>query len=405
MHFSNNLNFHNYLRCALGLALTGAVSLPCQGAGPVNVTKTAKPAVSLTKNTLSIESAWALYTQRQYGASADAFEALIRAAAVPNARLFYYAALANRESGRTARSTQIFQYIVDNFPDSAEAGCCKTALEHAKSQEKLSGKPATAKSANAQGGVTSDSALATPSEIPVKVGKKLDFVFTPEEIAKEGAHGIDQVNNENCWFEAAMSALAMLPRGQRLLASMVRYGDKGAYLVRFPGDGKEYVITKANLKEEGIENKALWASLIECAENRKYPNNVGVGHDKHWLEIGLALITGNKCELVYPNDCSIAELSSFIGGAVRSQSPVVCATGNKTTGPELVFDNHAYTIIGFDPSRNMVTLRNPHGQGARRFHHPTDPQHLQFETLDDGVFKMSLPLFKTSFDSLARSFI
>jgi len=43
--------------------------------------------------------------------------------------------------------------------------------------------------------------------------------------------------------------------------------------------------------------------------------------------------------------------------------------------------------------------------GAQRFSYPADPQHLQFEQLDDGVFKMSLPIFKISFGSLARSFI
>ncbi len=110
--------------------------------------------------------------------------------------------------------------------------------------------------------------------------------------------------------------------------------------------------------------------------------------------------------MIRPYECTVDELSSFIGGAVRSQSPVVCATsGRSGGGPQLIIENHAYTIIGFEASRNMVTIRNPHGRGAHRFSYSADPQHLQFEQLDDGVFKLSLPLFKTSFGSLARSFI
>lgn|GEM_PF-959138 len=61
--------------------------------------------------------------------------------------------------------------------------------------EKLNPRPVIAKPAiGGKDAVTSDSALATPSVVPEKVGRKLDYVFTPEDIAKEGAHGIDQSN-------------------------------------------------------------------------------------------------------------------------------------------------------------------------------------------------------------------
>ncbi|MGH9550084.1 MAG: hypothetical protein ACRD3W_11945, partial [Terriglobales bacterium] len=40
-----------------------------------------------TADETALRSAWALYTQQKYGASADAFEALIRTSA-PSARLY-----------------------------------------------------------------------------------------------------------------------------------------------------------------------------------------------------------------------------------------------------------------------------------------------------------------------------
>ncbi|MFX5547135.1 hypothetical protein ABTD91_19500, partial [Acinetobacter baumannii] len=60
---------------------------------------------------------------------------------------------------------------------------------------------------------------------------------------------------------------------------------------------------------------------------------------------------------------------------------------------------------GFDSTKNMVTLRNPHGKKSQRFSVAGDPAHLRFEQLDDGVFKMNLDLFCVSFGSVCRSFM
>jgi hypothetical protein len=53
----------------------------------------------------------------------------------------------------------------------------------------------------------------------------------------------------------------------------------------------------------------------------------------------------------------------------------------------------------------MITIRNPHGHKSHQFSFDEDPRHLQFEALDDGVFKMHVDLFRESFGSLCRSFI
>jgi len=38
--------------------------------------------------------------------------------------------------------------------------------------------------------------------------------FSLQEIAFEGASGVEQGNYPNCWFEACLAALAQLPRGR-----------------------------------------------------------------------------------------------------------------------------------------------------------------------------------------------
>src|SRR5271170_744201 len=65
-------------------------------------------------------TAWTLYSQHKFSAAADAFEAMIRTSP-PNARLYYYAALADRECNRMTRAKQLCQYIIANFPGTTEA--------------------------------------------------------------------------------------------------------------------------------------------------------------------------------------------------------------------------------------------------------------------------------------------
>src|SRR4029077_19951740 len=55
-----------------------------------------------------------------YAQSADAFETLLRTSQC-DARVYYYAALANQAAKRDARAKQLFAYIATNFHGTAEA--------------------------------------------------------------------------------------------------------------------------------------------------------------------------------------------------------------------------------------------------------------------------------------------
>lgn len=235
--------------------------------------------------------------------------------------------------------------------------------------------------------------------------------FTTADIAKDGSNGIDQTVNPNCWFEASMASLADLPRGQRLLASMIKIGGPGMYVVRFPGDGTEYKITEKVMRALHIDDKALWASLIECAQVMKFPNNRGADGetgDQSRLATGLGCITGSPTEILRTSSADAQELSGFIGGAISSKNPIVCGTysAKHLAGFELiVVPQQAYTIIDFDPASNFLTIRNPHGSHSNRFILPDDPQHRKFEMKENGVFKMHLSLFQRYFSLVCRSFI
>lgn len=395
------------------------IIIPTATAALVCALLTQTPLYAADNKTPATPSAYTLYAQQNYAASADAFETLIRSSR-PDARLYYYAVLANRACNRGARARQLSQYITANFPGTTEATyaaklypdtAARTATTTDSLPDSLKGKNIQELMKTEEGRKAVEEAIAKKEAAAAKVspmlatskGKKLgERVFTAADIAKDGAGGIDQMYYPNCWFESSMSALAMLPRGQKLMADMVRYGEKeGQYVVRFPGDGQEYKINEEELEKTGIHNKALWATLIESGQTLKFPNDQG-----GLLSDGLGCLTGQRAETISPSSASDQELSSFIHGAVKSQSPIICGSQWSLSGlPRLAVPSHAYTIIDFNPASGMITLRNPHGKNSERFSLKNDENHQKFEQLDDGVFKMHMSLFKMYFSQLARAFI
>jgi hypothetical protein len=403
-----------------------------------------------------IQAAYNLYSQGQYAASAAAFEKII--SVHPSARLCYCAALANRANHKEARAQQLFHHIVSTYPKSPEAGLAKNAMasgvqvasssssgsdelpaiiknalppemqallntevgkravqdalkQHAQEVEGI--KAAERSHTLSEAAVANAVNTATATASPYKKQGNSDNVhpFSPGDIAREGAAGIDQSRYPNCWFEASMAALADLPRGQRLLSSMIRLRGKDQFVVRFPGDATEYLTSVDDLKQRGLHDRAMWASVIEAAQIEKFPDNrgsSGTEGDQSRLEVGLGCITGCKAEVLRPAAVSEAEVSSFIAAAVRSGNPVVAGTyGDDTLSdlPPLVVPTHAYTVIGLDPGKNMVILRNPWGRGTERFELPHDPNHFEFEALENGKCKMSISQFQKYFHSVCRSFI
>lgn len=366
----------------------------------------------------TVASAWAQYNEKKYVESADSFESVLRTSP-PSALLCYQASLANFAANRRARARQLCQYIVQNFGTTREAHFAKKLFPELaaipKSEQKADDKskttaaqkeetkPQTSKRSNTDDDDDEESA-ATPKFTIDKSARRGALAFTPQQIAADGASGIDQAFNPNCWFEASMAALAALPKGQRLLASMIKVGDENTYIVRFPGDGQEYKITENDLNVVGVSDKSLWAALIECAQVKKFPDNDG----SRDISIGMGCITGCKAQSLDPEHASLQELSSFIAGAVSSKNPIICATeaGYKTASlPDLVVNSHAYTIIGFDAASGMITLRNPHGKHSRKYTLADDPNHRKFEWIGKGVFKIHISLFQKYFDEVCRSFI
>jgi hypothetical protein len=399
-----------------------------------------------------VQAAFKQFNSRQYAAAATSFESVIRRQ--PTARNCYYAALANQSANKPLRARQLFQYITTSFPSSAEAAYAQKALKQlplaASNQASNNDLPDSVKNLipadmrklldtpmgkqalqqvmsqkkdeidtirkAEKAGVMKQDKLAEAAEsvgLMTSHAQQSEMLrpFTAADIAKRGAKAIDQMIYPNCWFEASMAAMAELPKGQQLLADMIHGKGKDTYVVRFPGDGVEYTVTAADLVKANIHDSALWASLIEYAQTLKFPNNKGADDDADLsrLDVGLSAISGKKAQTIWLGrfgNVSDQELSAFIGGAVTSKNPIVAGTlPGFGSEPAIVVPTHAYTVTGYDPASNMITLRNPHGNNSRCFELAGDPKHLDFEQLDDGVFKISLRKFQKYFSQIARSFI
>jgi hypothetical protein len=392
-----------------------------------------------------------LYEQNQYQAAAEFFET---EAAHSTATVTYYAVLANLRCNRTLRAKQLAHYVLERYPGTTEASLCQAvlrasgeAVDAGKSEavasdksgksgtseasgtsgksEKSGGVPAPATStatsaATGTGTATSTKIIGTGKSNAVafadtkqptsaRPAERIQYprqLYTADDIAKVGASGVDQTSNPNCWFESSLAALAMLPRGQRMIAQMITQVDPQTYVVKFPNDGNEYKIDKAELKASKIYDTALWAGLIDCAESKRYPHNQNMESDKNWVETALGCVTGGRVEVVGATSLSPTELSSFIGGAVSSRNPIVCSTKHDNPLPDIVFGGHAYTITEFDPARQMITLRNPHGRYSKSFPRlPDDPQEQHFKQLKGGFSQMDIETFQKYFTTVGRAFI
>lgn len=368
----------------------------------------------------ALRNAWSLYTQKKYAAAADAFENLIRTS-TPNARLYYYAAAANKSSNRLARAKQLCDYVIANFPKSTEASYAQQLLPDTATQtasddlpESLKGKKleelmqteegrrALKEALKKKPGAAATATASATTTTTVSTPRSSDTPFTVEDIAKDGAAGITQfISRPDCLLECSMVALASNPRGQKLLSEMIRTpGAKGTYVIRLPGDGVEHTITPEKLDMYRVRDKALWATLIHLAMALRV-HSKGSGN----LEDSLGFLTGKRVDKIHASNTTEQALTLFIRDAVKAQNPIVCeAAEDFGTLPALVESEQCYTITDFDEASKMITIRNPHGANSRRFRVPEgDPNVKKFEQLNDGTFRLHVTLFPKYFSTVARS--
>ena len=257
---------------------------------------------------------------------------------------------------------------------------------------------------------------------PYSIELANEHPFIALQIAKSGINSIVQKNFGDCWFDAALAAVAINPSRQNLIAGMIRQASPNLYYVSFADEPHIYwPIQLSTIRRYDLENKVLWASLLEQACLIRFRN----GHDGGQIEWAMKMLTGQDSghaitqgsllpqgmkEGTQGKELSINQMADIINAALLNHQPVAIGTKSrlglrmeemaiawKQAGvkldasgkpidpnfernakagkynsllhmsitqnlpPLILWGNHAYTVIAFDPVTNMITLRNPFG--------------------------------------------
>ncbi len=221
--------------------------------------------------------------------------------------------------------------------------------------------------------------------------------YTAKGIATLGASGVEQGKHGDCWFEASLAEIARLPHGQQKIANMITYADDHSYIVHFPDNASVYKITLADIKAWGLCNRALWASIIECAMLKRFHENTGNASNNEIgaMGSGLQSLTGNQIERKVLNTMSEDELSSFIYEAVHSENPILITT--QINVPLPLVSNHVYSITDIDLTHKIVVLRNPWGVNPGVAREP--------KSKNNGELKLSLEQLQKYFTVVTRSWL
>lgn len=238
--------------------------------------------------------------------------------------------------------------------------------------------------------------------------KKAALIVGPAAGIAQGAHG-------DCWFESSLAAVVRSPQGQQLVSNMIVQKADDVYEVTFPDEpSKSYPVTKRDFTEYEVRDKALWASIVEVASIKRFPQLQGKAHGANTHGIptvytGLKAMTGHEPKLVIPANLEKLVLAQLIDKNLKEQIPMVVASRSpqKLPAPGVV-PNHVYTVIDFDAPSDTITLRNPFGKSGKR-HYPELPalgeQKYGVTDAGGGLIKMNLSDFGLYFRYLASASI
>jgi hypothetical protein len=182
--------------------------------------------------------------------------------------------------------------------------------------------------------------------------------------------------------------------------------EPGSYDVQFP-DGKKETVREPSLAERlfhshGVDGER-WPAILEIAAAQRLLEEGG--QTKDGLrgviegidpEFALPAMTGRPALRSSLDEISPSQTRELLRQGLSSGGPVICgsrpaANGDFINVEELhngIANSHCYSIQGYDPESDRVTLQNPWHKGEWKF--AQDGQ-------DDGVFEMPLRDFYASF--------
>ena len=228
---------------------------------------------------------------------------------------------------------------------------------------------------------------------------------------KLGIEGISQGHLGNCFFVSMAGNLAF--QNPDAIKNMIKPNEDGSNKVDFP-DGRSVRINK--LSESVIalgsrtSNQGTWINVLEEAYGEVYKtiapgDTAAIGLDRisRGGNIGetISLLTGHQTDTIawksgLPED--LLNIRYLLGKGVKNKSLMGAGVAfDLKKPPPAIIVGHAYAILNYDESKDLITLWNPHGNDFK----PTGPEGFinGYET-KGGVFNLTSRDFSFLFNYL-----
>jgi hypothetical protein len=221
----------------------------------------------------------------------------------------------------------------------------------------------------------------------------------------EGGPSLDAIQQGSvgsCSFLSAVGSLVGQGRGAEI-QQMIAPNADGSYTVSFPGRDPVVVAapTKADIAYGATAgSNGIWLTVLEKAYGQLRDDddnpNVNVDAAEGSLSDAVGTLTGNDTD-VDDNWCTNSSTTAEKLEAAMADHRVVNASqmGSDVQG---IPGKHAYTVVGYDPATQTVTLRNPWGPNSSGERTGADGRPA--DGTDDGVFTLTVEEFDDLFTDI-----
>ena len=266
---------------------------------------------------------------------------------------------------------------------------------------------------------------ADTSDNKNKISAAMQGVLFPHGMDSITPQHIRQGRFDDSQLIATVSSLANTKSGKKLIMSYF-YSDHAQHVaVTLPKSYQSFDVVIADIENDKSYaftlDGGLWLAVLEKAmaldasiSERQYSAHDDfidrvcshTSDDSYYLSkvrghSAMKRLTGSHVFTTFIDKISLKNLHEKLAlhttyGKVVTANSLCVSNHDKGEVTEIIRSCHTYSILGYDPDKKLVTLRNPYGEGAMLDVHTGEP----LGEVDDGQFSLSLEQFKEYLESI-----
>ena len=175
----------------------------------------------------------------------------------------------------------------------------------------------------------------------------------------------EQGNTGDCWLLASIKAIALKPKGLKILNDSIKTDGNGNVKVKLKGVGKSYTFTQSEiLMNNQMSSGDLDVRVIEMAID-KYLYEHNNQYEEYDLngnnaETAYQILTGKECIDLDVTNENIDKFNqdNFVATVSTTSVNEDCQAFNSKQESIELYDHHAYTVVRSDAE--YVYIINPH---------------------------------------------